>query len=220
MFSHDTRLRCDLVDFYYTLYGIRTPVCLPLPELSGIMNLSKFDPNRQKQPPIPKKSHNVPIMDSPSTSSANRESQSIIVENIVECMGVGEEIIMEDVKMKDEPIDVVMEPVVKQKQDYFSDNSVSLPGMGQSGPVGFEPGMFKKESDGKHKTDSSGKVKKKKKDKKKHKHKHKHKHEHKHNKDKEKKDPNKMKVKEETLSSLSSTPSPNPMGFSSGVETL
>lgn len=47
------------------------------------------------------------------------------------------------------------------KQEYFSDNSVSLPGiMGQSGPVGFEPGMFKtKEGDTKHhKTDSNGKV--------------------------------------------------------------
>lgn len=29
-----------------------------------------------------------------------------------------------------------------------------------------------------------------------------------------------MKVKEETLSSLSSTPSPNPVSLSSGVETL
>lgn len=98
------------------------------------------------------------------------------------------------------------------KQEYFSDNSVSLPGLlGQSGPVGFEPGMFKKEHDpNKLKSDPSAKLKKKKKDKKKHKHKHKHKHEHKHGKDKEKKekDPTKMRMKEETLSSVSSTPSP------------
>lgn len=51
-----------------------------------------------------------------------------------------------------------MESPKVQKQEYFSDNSVSLPGMGQSGPVGFEPGMFKKEGDSRHKIDPSGKV--------------------------------------------------------------
>ncbi|CAH2011712.1 unnamed protein product [Acanthoscelides obtectus] len=107
------------------------------------------------------------------------------------------------------------------KQEYFSDNSVSLPGLGQVGPVGFEPGMFKKE-DERQKTASPGKVKKKKKDKKKHKHKH---HKHKHSKDKEKKDkdkkeedPTKVK-KEDTLSSMSSTPSPNTMSLG-GAETI
>ena len=50
-----------------------------------------------------------------------------------------------------------------KKQEYFSDNSVSLPGMGQTGPVGFEPGMFKKETDAKYKLDPSAKLKKKKK---------------------------------------------------------
>lgn len=45
------------------------------------------------------------------------------------------------------------------KQEFFSDNSVSLPGlMGQGGPIGFEPGMFKKEQDVKYKTDSGVKV--------------------------------------------------------------
>lgn len=47
------------------------------------------------------------------------------------------------------------------KQEYFSDNSVSLPGiLGQSGPVGFEPGMFNKtkDSDIKQKLDPSAKV--------------------------------------------------------------
>lgn len=41
-------------------------------------------------------------------------------------------------------------PIIKPiKQEYFSDNSVSLPGiLGQSGPVGFEPGMFNKHKDG------------------------------------------------------------------------
>lgn len=71
--------------------------------------------------------------------------------------------------METEHLDILIDDVVKQeqpKQEYFSDNSVSLPGMGQAGPVGFEPGMFKKEGDigvtigekrkDKDKTDPSG----------------------------------------------------------------
>lgn len=48
----------------------------------------------------------------------------------------------------------------KVKTEYYSDNSASLPGiMGTQGPVGFEPGMFKKDSEEhKQKTDSINKV--------------------------------------------------------------
>lgn len=48
----------------------------------------------------------------------------------------------------------------KVKSEYYSDNSASLPGiMGVPGPVGFEPGMFKKETDEhKQKSDSVNKV--------------------------------------------------------------
>lgn len=59
------------------------------------------------------------------------------------------------------PTEIKQEQIAKTvpKQEYFSDNSVSLPGIiGQSGPIGFEPGMFKKEQDGKHKSDVGTKV--------------------------------------------------------------
>lgn len=47
----------------------------------------------------------------------------------------------------------------KVKSEYYSDNSASLPGiMGTPGPVGFEPGMFKKEEEHKQKSDSVNKV--------------------------------------------------------------
>ena len=48
----------------------------------------------------------------------------------------------------------------KVKSEYYSDNSASLPGiMGTPGPVGFEPGMFKKEGEEyKQKSDSVNKV--------------------------------------------------------------
>jgi hypothetical protein len=45
------------------------------------------------------------------------------------------------------------------KSEYQSDNSVSLPGItGSGGPVGFEPGMFRKEDGSSLKSDSSTKV--------------------------------------------------------------
>ncbi|CAH1119125.1 unnamed protein product [Phaedon cochleariae] len=214
MLSHDSRLRCDLVDLYYTLYGTKRPVCIPLLELAGIIDLGKYEPaaKRPKLATIPKRAASPP-------APVKEVPQQVVMETVeyVDLEVVAGE---EKVEKEEEVMDIKVESPVLQKQDYFSDNSVSLPGMGQSGPVGFEPGMFKKDGE-KHKTDSSGKIKKKKKDKKKHKHKHKHKHEHKHGKDKEKKekDPNKLRLKEETLSSMSSTPSPNGMSLGS-TETI
>lgn len=41
MLSHDPKLRCDLVDLYYTLYGSKTPLCLPIPELAMLTKPKK-----------------------------------------------------------------------------------------------------------------------------------------------------------------------------------
>lgn len=43
--SYDSRLRCDFVDLYFTLYGTRRPNCTPTPELSGLLKpkLEKMD---------------------------------------------------------------------------------------------------------------------------------------------------------------------------------
>lgn len=221
LLSHDTRLRCDLVDLYYKLYGNKRPTCLPIPELAAILKPQKVN----QQEDVKKKQ----LFDKPSTSGIKLEqgvnltkdkvTDMIIEEENFVCVNeevvtnvkVKDEIVIEELAMETDDIKVV------PKEEYFSDNSVSLPGLlGQGGPVGFEPGMFKKEPEAKAKTDPGVKIKKKKKDKKKHKHKHKHKHDHKHGKDKEKKDKEKdaakQKVKEETLSSMSSSPSPNTMG--------
>ena len=43
MLSHDAKLRCDLVDLYYTLYGSKRPLCLPIPEL-GCLKPRKAGP--------------------------------------------------------------------------------------------------------------------------------------------------------------------------------
>nr|XP_023027468.1 transcription initiation factor TFIID subunit 2-like [Leptinotarsa decemlineata] len=225
MLSHDTRLRCDLVDLYYSLYGTKRPVCIPVAQLSGIMTSNKQDITKIKKiPTIPKMltttSAEAKKIISPASTSKDGAPQVIM--EAVECMNVEVVASEEKIEKEAEIMEVKAESPILQKQEYFSDNSVSLPGMGQSGPVGFEPGMFQKDGEARHKSDSPGRVKKKKKDKKKHKHKHKHKHEHKHNKDKERKDkdPNRItKLKEETLSSTSSTPSPNPLSLG-GAETI
>ncbi|CAB0042159.1 unnamed protein product [Trichogramma brassicae] len=39
--SHDPKLRCDLVDLYYTLYGSKTPMCLPNPEIDELLKPKK-----------------------------------------------------------------------------------------------------------------------------------------------------------------------------------
>jgi len=44
MLSHDAKLRCNLVDLYYTLYGTKTPLCLPIPELAMITKPRKAGP--------------------------------------------------------------------------------------------------------------------------------------------------------------------------------
>ncbi|PSN33564.1 Transcription initiation factor TFIID subunit 2 [Blattella germanica] len=41
LLSHDSRSRCDFVDLYYTLYGTRRPLCLPIPELVAILNVKR-----------------------------------------------------------------------------------------------------------------------------------------------------------------------------------
>ncbi|XP_031349697.1 transcription initiation factor TFIID subunit 2 [Photinus pyralis] len=228
MLSHDTRLRCDLVDLYFVLYGTRRPTCLPNPETEALYKPQKQssygEPKRTKtfSSPTPLPAPVVDTKPNPNPVVSKDGPSDIIIDDTLECVNV--EIIAREEKIKEEnmPLDLKVEPAVKpvvQKQEYFSDNSVSLPGMGQPGPVGFEPGMFKKDSDSKYKLDPAAKLKKKKKDKKKHKHKHKHKHDHKHSKDKDKKekDPNKLKIKEETLSSVSSTPSPSSQSFGAEV---
>lgn len=44
MLSHDAKLRCDLVDLYYSLYGTKVPFCLPIPEIATITKPRKAGP--------------------------------------------------------------------------------------------------------------------------------------------------------------------------------
>lgn len=212
--SHDAKLRCDWVDFYYTLYGSKRPLCLPIKELEMLMRPKKVTPEREKPPPVLKE-----ILPEPEVVATKRKASPD--KEVTESVNVLENPDVKRVKIQESS---ELSSDGKVKSDYYSDNSASLPGiMGTEGPVGFEPGMFKQDEDQKGKGDLANKGKKKKKDKKKHKHKHKHKHDHKHGKEKDKKEKDKskekekmkekdqtgLKLKEETLSSASSSPSPD-----------
>lgn len=230
MLSHDPKIRCDLVDLYYTLYGSKRPFCLPIPELAAITKPRKgpSSPEQDIKPNISHIKHESSVMETENSSGVGKKKLSPNTDIPGPSNSVDYTPEMKRQKLDDRTPSVNSDG--KVKSEYYSDNSASLPGiMGTPGPVGFEPGMFKKEEEHKQKSDSVNKNKKKKKDKKKHKHKHKHKHDHKHGKDKEKKEKDKekvkekekdkekdktkdssnLKIKEETLSSASSSLSPD-----------
>lgn len=232
-----------MVDLYYALYGTKRPLCIPTPELSAILKPQKINPitnfhgnlDSRSRPISPYTSSFKPIaMVSGGTLESTMISQNsngegismkrplIVYEDDVQMDAIDnllkEELL--DMDLMDEPMKMNFTPIPenpkKQKADYYSDNSASLPGLTVStvdstkGPVGFEPGMFNQDDDS-----SASKVKKKKKDKKKHKHKHKHKHNKDKDKLKDKKDPNisrivKEEETQETLSSGDSSSNSNP----------
>lgn len=237
-----------MVDLYYALYGTKRPLCIPTPELSAILKPQKINPisnisanlESRSRPISPYTSNFKPIgtLESTIISQSSNGGENgmglgigelcmkrplIVYEDDVQMDAIDnllkEELL--DMDLMDKPMNFtpIQENLKKQKTDYYSDNSASLPGLSISTgdstkrPVGFEPGMFNQDED---KGDTSAsKAKKKKKDKKKHKHKHKHKHNKDKDKLKDKKDPNisrlvKEEETQETLSSGDSSSNSNP----------
>ena len=47
-FWYDSRLRCDVVDLYYELYGKKKPVSVPLPELAALRPQKVEKPRGEK----------------------------------------------------------------------------------------------------------------------------------------------------------------------------
>ncbi|KAK0171350.1 hypothetical protein PV328_009091 [Microctonus aethiopoides] len=169
MLSHDSKLRCDLVDLYYTLYGTKRPLCLPIPELVNLLKPKKIGPSLSPNSEEPAQVERNPMvhikkdiidLDAPTTSGIKRKASPI--REAVAGPSTAPDVMPEPKRLKQQTQDQHGPPGVdgKVKSEYYSDNSASLPGlMGTPGPVGFEPGMFKKESeDHKQKGDSSNKV--------------------------------------------------------------
>ncbi|KAF5290182.1 hypothetical protein FQR65_LT11645 [Abscondita terminalis] len=112
MLSHDTRLRCDLVDLYFILYGIRRPTCIPNPETENL-----YKPQRQN-PPMESKRLKTFSSPTPPLPPVNVEMKKegptdIIIDDTLECVNV--EIIAREEKIKEEllPLDLKIEPPVK-----------------------------------------------------------------------------------------------------------
>lgn len=218
--SHDSRLRCDMVDLYFALYGSKRPPGMCSAELSAIFKPQKItssiplkgfvkaEVKSRPESPIDEKPHisNVPIalpeeqiisVDELNTIESSQPGQSIDVvqlkdDSMIEVTdikidpdseqisraSIKEEIIDVDELDKSETMATEFDqqpPMKRQKTDFNSDNSASLPGIPStpgemSGPIGFEPGMFKQEgeegvavqdlgeSGGKSKADGSQKV--------------------------------------------------------------
>ena len=47
-FWYDSRLRCDVVDLYYEMYGKKKPVSVPLPELAALRPQKVEKPRGEK----------------------------------------------------------------------------------------------------------------------------------------------------------------------------
>ncbi|XP_045542678.1 transcription initiation factor TFIID subunit 2 [Papilio machaon] len=246
--SNDARLRCDLVDLYYTLYGLKRPVCVPLVEIQAMMKQMHHkererlerekdrERERERERERMRELEAKPVIKQEIITEDNIKMEmdvdgavpmSIDSKPAVPLRDDVLPVPLSSIKEEDDKVDVVSVLDIplrnyneENKREFISDNAVPLPGIpGSSGPVGFEPGMFKRDKD--HHDLATPKAKKKKKEKKKHKHKHKHKHS---SKDKSSKDKDKLllprppsttehlKIKEETretLSSFSSSQSPS-----------
>lgn len=204
--SHDARLRCDMVDLYYALYGSKRPPGMSSAELSAMFKPQKVsaplkgfvkaEVKSRPDSPIDEKPQFAGLIDdgdelpdeqiisvddmSTMVEGAAQPNQSIDVSAVKEdeCLievtdikfdpvdqvstkSVKEEIIDVDELDKHETIaaDTDRPPAAKRSKTDFnhSDNSASLPGIPSTpggggggettGPVGFEPGMFKQEDD-------------------------------------------------------------------------
>lgn len=196
--AYDTKLRCDIVDLYYALYGSKRPNCLQASENQNFYK-DLMKENSGSSVSFKKASEPKPAEIEPQ--ERHKPAMVTIKRTATEAFEVGDEIIKLE---RSEEITVVDEPV--EVQAYDSETKVNvLPaedGSGESQPlnkrirteiyteddnsisvldVGETTRYESSYDESKLRVDGSVK-KKKKKDKKKHKHKHKHKH----NKDKDK----------------------------------
>ncbi|XP_060655277.1 transcription initiation factor TFIID subunit 2 [Drosophila nasuta] len=194
--SGDTKLRCDIVDLYYALYGKKRPSCMQAHEnqhfYQDLMKENSNSSNSFKK---------IDKLDRAGSESKERHKPAMVTikRTATEAFEVGDEIIQlersEEIQVMDEPINV---------QSYDSETRINtmddIPGESQHMSKRVKTELYAEDDnttmaldvgestryessydEAKFKADGSVK-KKKKKDKKKHKHKHKHKH----NKDKDK----------------------------------
>lgn len=211
--AYDTKLRCDIVDLYYALYGSTRPRCLQATESQSFYkDFIKEGSTAPSSTSFKKVSEIKPVevTETPKTPERHKPAMVTIKRTATEAFEVGDEIIKlersEEITVMDEPIDV---------QAYDSETKINVQPNVEEAAVAGEPQpqvtkrlkteIFTEDDnstmvldvgetqttryessydEAKLKADGSVK-KKKKKDKKKHKHKHKHKHNKEKDKDKD-----------------------------------
>ncbi|EDW69454.1 uncharacterized protein Dvir_GJ12109 [Drosophila virilis] len=196
--AYDTKLRCDIVDLYYALYGSKRPNCLQASENQNFYK-DLMKENGSSSVSFKKASEPKPAEIEPQ--ERHKPAMVTIKRTATEAFEVGDEIIKlersEEITVVDEPVEVQAfdsetkvnvlpaedgsgesQPLNKRiRTEIYTedDNSISVLDVGETTRYESSYDESKLRADGSVK-------KKKKKDKKKHKHKHKHKH----NKDKDK----------------------------------
>ncbi|OQR68760.1 transcription initiation factor TFIID subunit 2-like, partial [Tropilaelaps mercedesae] len=137
-FSHDSKLRCALVDLYHVLYGRGRPQCLPMPELGVLFNL------REKRAQL-----NTSTM--ASQDEAGQSSPPMHFDRWVETVDNHSDNEQDDHHRN---VDVFL-PSKRIKIDHTSSDSFSLPpltvtptdGQLDKQPLGFDASMFPHPSD-------------------------------------------------------------------------
>lgn len=214
--AYDSKIRCDLVDFYYMLYGVKKPACLSSKEMAEILRqkehrsaLGQIPRVKAAAPPVkregeeeedPNMELNSFLTDQPLVPGGGGSSLDGLGNNkrkVIEYEDVDGDIFGSgsgggggggggSISLKTETLDEVIigdvaqgkvtvttmtssttttvtvasvpqQETKKLKTDgFYSDNSISLPGLavggakaGTSGgpPVGFEPGMFQSQDE-------------------------------------------------------------------------
>lgn len=177
-------MRCNFVDLYHALYGIKRPLILCAPETSamtsGLPRIPKLSDKHRSVSPCETKPLEINTIESNSREASQlykrepelnieddqysiKEEQPEVIKVsffigsfIVHALEIKYFLILScDYHLKDDNkttsnVEAAIRPpdAKKMKTEFCSDNSVSLPGItGSSGPVGFEPGMFKNEDE-------------------------------------------------------------------------
>lgn len=147
-----------MVDLYYTLYGPKRPTCLPQEneELARMYRPQKVAARIPSPTPLPLEESKV------KTEEVIEETVVPIdkIQEVEETKKEPEDLQGTDIIPLDEPLVLPMPPPEKKpKMEYFSENSISLPGVSNTEtgtqPIIFEQGMFMSEGSHKHKRESA-----------------------------------------------------------------
>lgn len=146
--SNNDQMRCNFVDLYYALFGVTSPAVLTRGDSTTTMGLPRI-PKLSKRLLSPTDFDGELLDDRRHSTDSDRhfKSEPKIKDEMID-RDEHEHDMNVDYRHNDNDGDSRPSDAKKMKTDYGSDNSVSLPGMsGGSGPIGFEPGMFKSEDD-------------------------------------------------------------------------